>query len=487
MATKKKKKTVNNGPALSDERLIKERMRGIEKGACYCSDNFEEAGEGIVVVSRRHKGDRISFCAYLVDTYCLGLRRAFWEVRASEITLDNYLRQAGDIHQCDYNESHNWVYGAIAWAEDAGIEPCKEWRLAQYFLDEDTDDVPLMELPFGRDGKHFLFANNESELNRYLPLLRENLGDDFDFAIQDYDPDDEDPDDDFYDDDDKDYDPFVEWDKDYSYIHPAFPVELHLHHPELRELLLAHDKTWYITPDDAKRVLAMPHDELREDLEQLILHTLGLLYDGQLDDDDNEKANAIIENATLLLGEVGNNTTSLSTILETLKLSNRLFEQTFGDMLEQTTVPSICKLGYGNLDALYDFMLEQGFNSMHKCYVSEAVSEMVLQHPERRAEALEWYSRLLRQELKKDETAMVGLEGMGFVVSDLADIQAKELLEPLEQVFIHDLVGTDICGSYKSVKQDILHPKYLREPKDHNIYSRIEALNKFVERNIQAE
>jgi hypothetical protein len=124
---------------------------------------------------------------------------------------------------------------------------------------------------------------------------------------------------------------------------------------------------------------------------------------------------------------------------------------------------------------------------MHKCYVSEAVSEMVFQHPERRAEVLEWYSRLLLQELKKDETAMVGLEGMGFVVSDLADIQAKELLEPLEQVFIHDLVGTDICGSYKSVKQDILHPKYLREPKDHNIYSRIEALNKFVERNIQAE
>lgn len=481
MATKKKK-TVNNGPVLSPERLIRERMRGIEKGTCYCSYDFEEAGEGIVVVSRRHTGDKVSFCAFLVDTYCLGLRKAFWEVRASEMALDNLLRQTGELRQCTYDEAHNWVYGAIAWAEDAGIEPCKEWKLAQYFLDEDTDDVPLMELPFGRDGKHFLLANSEAELNRLFPILKENLGDDFDFAIQDNEE--EDFDDDF-DDDDEDDDPFVEWDKDYSYVHPTFPTELRLHHPALRELLLARDGTWYITPDDADHILALPHDELREDLEQLILYTLGQLYDELLADGDDEKANAIIENASLLLGEVGNSTTSLDALLETLKLPNRLFEQTFGDMLEQTTVPSIYKLGCNNLDSLYNFMLEQGFDSMHKCYVSEAVSEMVLQHPERRAEVINWYSRLLFQELKEDEKAMVGFEGMGFVVSDLADIQAKELLEPIEQAFAHGLVSTGVCGSFKTIKQDILHPKYLRKPKDYKIYSRIETLNKFVESNIE--
>ena len=93
MATKKKEKTVNNGPALSPEWLIKERVRGLETGPCYCSDNFEEVGEGIVIVSRKHKGDTISFCAFLVDTYCLGLRRTFWEVRTSELAFDNFLMQ----------------------------------------------------------------------------------------------------------------------------------------------------------------------------------------------------------------------------------------------------------------------------------------------------------------------------------------------------------------------------------------------------------
>lgn len=475
---KNKKKKVNNGPALSDERLIKERMRNLEKGACYCSETFEEAGEGIVIVSRRHTGGNVSFCTYLVDTYCLGLRHAFWNVRTSDMELDNMVRQGGEVHECTYDEAHNWVYGAIAWAEDAGIEPCMEWRLAQYFLDEDTDDVPLMELPFGKEGKHFLVANSKADLNRYLPVLIENLGEDFDYTVQEEDYDDDL--DEVFDDEDDDYDPFVEVDKDYSYIHPPLPTELHLHHPEIRDLLLAHDPQWYLSPDDAKQILCLPHEELREDLEQLILHTLGLLYEGNA----TNKEDAIIENAAILLGEVGNDTTSLAALLEILKLPNHLFEEACGDMMDKTIVASICKLGTDRLDMLYEFMLEQGFDSMHKCYVSEAVSEMFLQKAERRTEVIEWYCKLLLQELKEDKAAMVGFEGMGFVVSDIADIMGKELLEEIKMVFDKGLVATGVCGDFKYIKQDILHPLYPRTKADLDVYARIEELNKFVERNL---
>lgn len=477
MATKKKKKTINNGPALSPERLIKERMRSLEIGRCYCSDSFGEGGEGIVIVSRRHTGGNVSFCAYLVDTFCLGLRRVFWNVRASEMELDDLVRRSGELRQCDYNEAHNWIYGAIAWAEDAGIEPCKEWQLAQYFLEEDTDDVPLMELPFGKNGKHFLVAESKAELNRYLPTLRKNLGEDFDYVFQE---DKYDYDEDITDEDDDDYDPFIELDKDYSYVHPPFPSELNLHHPELYDAMLARDPMWYISADEVTHLLELPHDELREDLEHLILYTLGRLYDGKT----TEKEDAIIENASILLGEVGNDTTSLAALLEPLKLSDRLFEETFGDMLEKTIVPSICKLGNNRLDTLHDFMLEQGFDSMHKCYVSEAVSEMVFQQPDRRDEIIDWYAKLLLQELKEDETSMVGYEGMGFVVSDLVDIQAKELLAEIEQVIDRDLVATDVCGDFKSVNRDILHPKYPRKPEDLDLDDRLEALHKFIERNM---
>lgn len=476
---KNKKKKGNNRPAMSDERLIMERMRNLEKGRCYCSDTFDESGEGIVIVSRRHTGGNVSFCAYLVDSYCLGLRRASWSVRTSEMELDNMIRQGGEVRECTYNEAHNWVYGAIAWAEDAGIEPCREWKLAQYFLDEDTDDVPLMELPFGREGKHFLVANSKADLNRYLPVLRENLGDDFDYVVQDEEYDDDDLDEEFNDDDD--YDPFIELDKDYFYIHPPLPTELNLHHPKIRNLLLAHDPLWYLSPEDAKQILSLPREELREDLEQMILHTLGLLYEGKA----TEKEDAIVENAALLLGEVGNNSTSLSALLETLKLSNRLFEEAFGDMVGKTVVASLCKLGADRLDMLYEFMHEQGFDSMHKCYVSEAVSEMFLQQVDRRTEVIEWYRKLLLQELKGNKNAMVGFEGMGFVVSNLADIQATELLEEIKMVFEKGLVATIVCGNFNSIMRDILLPQHMRPNADLDVYDRIEDLNIFVERYVR--
>ena len=464
---------------MSPERLIKERMRGLEIGPCYCSDNFEEVGEGIVIVSRKHKGDTISFCAFLVDTYCLGLRRAFWEVRTTELAFNNLqMIHMGELRRCEYNLAHNWIYGAIAWAEDAGLAPCKEWNLAQYFLEEDTDDIPLIELPFGMEGKHLLVVNNQAELNRYLPILRKNLGDDFDYMFQD---DEGDYDEDSAGEDDNDYDPFIELDKDYSYVHPTFPSVLNLHHPELYDATLARDPMWYISIDQAKHLLELPHDELREDLEQLILYTLGRLYNGQT----TEKEDAIIENAAILLGEVGNDTTSLAALLEPLKLSNRLFEDAFGDLLEKTIIPSICKLGSSKLDKLYDFMLEQGFDSMHKCFVSEAVSEMMLQQPDRRAEIVGWYAKLLIQEMKEDEAASVGIVGMGYVVCNLIDIQAEELLAEIEQAFDRDLVDIDVCGSFQSVKQDILHPRYPRKPDNLDIIDRIVALNKFVKNNLK--
>lgn len=475
---KNKKKKANNGPALSDERLIKERMRLLEKGRCFCSDTFEKSGEGIVIVSRRHTGGNVSFCAYLIDTYCLGLGSAFWSVRTADMELDNWVSRGGNMRECSYDEAHNWVYGAIAWAEDAGIEPCKEWRLAQYFLDEDTDDVPLMELPLGREGKHFLVANSKAELNRYLPILRENLGNDFDYVVRDEEYDDNDLDEEYTDDDD--YDPFEEWDKDYSYIHPPLPTELNLHHPKVRNLLFAHDPLWYLSPEDAKRILSLPREELREDLEQMILHTLGLIYEGKA----TEKEDAIIENAALLLGEVGNDSTSLSALLEILKISNRLFEEACGDMVDKTIVASICKLGAGRLDMLYEFMHKQGFDSMHKCYVSEAVSEMFLQQADRRTGVIEWYRKLLLKEMEGDKKAMVGHEGMGFVVSDLVDIQAIELLEEIKKVFDKGLVSTGVCGDFNSIKRDILHPQHLRANADLDVYDRIEDLNEFVERSL---
>ena len=177
MAKKKQKNSKTPQPTLSDEQFIKQRIRSVEIGKCYITDGLTDSGEGIVIVSRRHTGGRVSFASYLVDTWCTGVKDGFYRLREWDDELDELVERA-HAKECTYDEAHNWVYGALAFAEEGGIAPYKGFALTKYFLKEDTDDVPLIDYDFGRDGKHCLVAHSGLEASRYLPLLRKTLGDD---------------------------------------------------------------------------------------------------------------------------------------------------------------------------------------------------------------------------------------------------------------------------------------------------------------------
>ena len=469
-----KKKKPNNANALTDERLIRERMRGLEVGRCFVSDGIDEGGFALVIVSRRHTGGHVSFCVYMIDTLCLGLRDATWTVRGSEEDLGHYSTLFDDVpmHECDYVEAHNWIYGAIAWAEEAGIDPPRRWNLAQYFLAEDTDDVPLLDLPFGQDGKHFLLAKDTDELNRYLPLLQENLGDDFDYSVEE---------DDDEEGDEYELPPFYQAMKEmedrepeYSYRHPQFPDTLQLHHPDIMDTLCDTSHP-FITPDAAARLLALPHEELREDLEQAIRYALGQTYAEEF----CEEASTPIENAIMLLGEVGNSESSLDTVLEAMRLPKNKYYTAISDYNEDTLDITLYKLGNQHLDTLHSFMREAGLYNYTKASISKAVSEIVYQAPDRRAEVIDWYRNLLRETIADGpETILTGLAAMGFIICDLIDIHATDLLPEIQQLFELDLVDYTVCGRWEDVKNDMMVGDSHREKSDLDLLHRLEEINK---------
>ena len=121
--------------------------------------------------------------------------------------FDEFFDGRRDMYrECSYEEAHNRVWGSIAYAEEAGISPDKSFQLTQYMLEEDTDEVPLIEYEYGREGKHFLTCSSHLEASRYLPLLRKNLGEgNYDYIVNIGEPEDDD-DDDFDEDYDDDYD-----------------------------------------------------------------------------------------------------------------------------------------------------------------------------------------------------------------------------------------------------------------------------------------
>ena len=81
------------------------------------------------------------------------------------------------LEEVPYEVLHNWVFGALEYAAEAGLAPHKDFAVARYLLEDDEDErVPIIEYEFGLKGKHHLVCNSFQEFERLKPILDENLG-----------------------------------------------------------------------------------------------------------------------------------------------------------------------------------------------------------------------------------------------------------------------------------------------------------------------
>lgn len=185
---KKKKQPQPQKRALSPERFMKEKSRKLPLYKCYITKGWKEAGESNVFVARRRPNGNIAFGLFLVDTYCLGVKDAAYKADCSESEfkdlIETFDARLGMV-EVDYEEAHNLIYGAIAFAEEGGVEPHPDFGIAGGILEEDTDDIPLIEFEFGKDGKHLLIVGADRREMLYFDILQRNLGDNFDYIMTD--------------------------------------------------------------------------------------------------------------------------------------------------------------------------------------------------------------------------------------------------------------------------------------------------------------
>ena len=456
MAKKKSKKKHQEQQPLSPERFLREKARGLEIGKCFVSNDIKICGEGHVVVSRLQKSGKISAAFYLVDIYCLGVKKSFYRLRLDEDEFEEMIDRLVpyNIEECSYEVAHNWIYGAIAFAEEAGIKPDKSFNLTQYMLEEDTDEVPLIEFEYGRNGKHFLIAKNKLEASRYLPTMKAHLGDNFDVSIDEFDDFDEEE-------DDYDEDSYTLIETQYSYQHPQYPQVLNVENQWIVPELC--DPKNSIALDDklTDRILALPHDSLRRDLENLILYFTGMTCD-HLPDNEPEDFNGVIGLCVMLLAEVGNEDSSLDVVLEVLRQSPDFYEYHICDSGEDIFVPTIYKLGQHKLDKLMAFAKEEGIYSYCKSQVLSAVIQIAKFQPKRRDEVIEWFREIIQFALEKlPNPQFLDSELLGIMISELIEIRAKELLKEIRALFDTGYVETTMCGNYKEVEDDILSLEHI--------------------------
>ena len=175
--------------SFSEREYIKTRARHLPLGKCYAFGNWKYQKYTPVVVTRCHKQGTFTIGMYIVDMYCRGVVDSEFLFNKPQEELDKLLKTLSEppvlvMEEMPYEVAHNLVYGAVAFAEEAGIEPDKTFAITQYVLEEDDDRIPLMEFDFGENGVHHLHAMTEEEKAYFEPIMRQHLGSNYMITTQ---------------------------------------------------------------------------------------------------------------------------------------------------------------------------------------------------------------------------------------------------------------------------------------------------------------
>lgn len=188
MATKTKGKMIQ---MLTPENYIRQKAKGLPIYECLISSDWEESRFANIIIARQHSNGNITACVYLADLMCLGIKDSLFIFNTP---MSGYNEMVdlfkGDIPvmPASYALVHNIIYAAVEYAEELGFKPHKVFTsVTRFMLDEDTDDVELIDIECGRNGKPCFVKGDEdsdSDVKRILAQLERTAGQgNYDFII----------------------------------------------------------------------------------------------------------------------------------------------------------------------------------------------------------------------------------------------------------------------------------------------------------------
>lgn len=186
----------------------------------------------------------------------------------------------------------------------------------------------------------------------------------------------------------------------------------------------------------------------------------------------------------------------LDIVLEVLRQDLNFYDDCFGFLYETMLSAITYQLGRNQLDVLMDFMKEPGLLPMAKYRVIEAVAHIVIAHPARRGEVMNWFCDLLGyyfEVLKNPENDVCSTLLVDHVAACMMDIRGVETLPLLQKIYqtyhiksygvpeISELKKkmphTDMCGLEKDRVEDFLdevletaHEEEIEEMDDESLY-----------------
>ncbi|MCF7957775.1 MAG: hypothetical protein K9M57_04925 [Phycisphaerae bacterium] len=147
---------------------------------CLINPSWKEKGLANITISRQQPDGNLVVGVYLVDTFCMGLKNTFF---ISDFSLSKYKDEL--VHKAYYQENPvkcpislacHIIYDGIAFADQFGFKPNKDFKYSQYLLDEKNDLDPIEPIEFGKDGKPLFISGPDDDANAITQQLSIKVG-----------------------------------------------------------------------------------------------------------------------------------------------------------------------------------------------------------------------------------------------------------------------------------------------------------------------
>lgn len=389
-----KKKKNNGAQSMSPEKYITTKARELPLGKTYISRRSAAGGIYVAVVTRVHSSGKITAGLYLIDMYCLGVKDSFYyRAMDPDEFKDRVLSERfGDFEETEYAEVHNLIYGALEYAEEAGIDPCPEFRVSEYILEPDDDRIPLMYFDFGHDGVRELVIGPDRKEKSYIPTLEKNVSGEFVVTgyvddNADMRSDEDDADDEYsYDAETGNDDPDSFNFDFHPFPHAPYPEDVEdVRHEELLDIFypgrISDMPDITLDAGQIATIRAIPRDELLDDMRVMTAYELGQA-ESEIEEDGcyNSIESNVMYHICAILAEVGG-PDSKDIVKAIMQQSYHWHEAYLGDYGLELLHSVLANAFEENPEELAGMVIEQGYAAHSRVTMLFALECIAEWHP----------------------------------------------------------------------------------------------------------
>jgi len=152
------------------------------KHQAFVAEALYQDGMGMVLVVRNKSQGRYEAGAFLLDTYCLGVKDAFYtDYRKIETTAEllEKIFPSGDYKEVTAACGRKLVERAVTYAQSLGFAPAKDYKMAARVFGGISPDSCSEDFTFGYEGKPmYIQGPNDSQVkaDRISMALERKLG-----------------------------------------------------------------------------------------------------------------------------------------------------------------------------------------------------------------------------------------------------------------------------------------------------------------------